>query len=436
MPAEKTENTFLDFFSPSGLKCLLFAAFLIFPNLKEGDARLDGSGISPELVRNLLAGLLYIWAFLALARDGLRHPKTAVSLWFLFVFFIPAVIFSDWGPYATEKIALLYSLTFLAMMGPLFLIRDEKDLRLLFFSLALFGLAYSGAAAWGLFFSSSVTTRLSAANSNPITMARAATLPLLCFVSLGLSKRMNPWISYPMALFNSFIVFGSGSRGPLIAASTLVLFNLLFFYRPRFSVKGVALVGVPILLVIAYAAFSIDDIIPAGAYRRILTLAEGKLGDSEMSRLEAFDISMDEIGIHPLGIGWGGFEDKLDLWWGKMKILYPHNLIAEVFLEAGWLPGFLLLFLMYRALAGGFRAATSFEKKMLFTTTACFLLNSMVSGDINTNRLPLCLLALSLCSPELPKQFTSGSESLLKRRPAAQIPPPPSPDGAPATVSS
>jgi F0F1-type ATP synthase membrane subunit a len=65
---------------------------------------------------------------------------------------------------------------------------------------------------------------------------------------------------------------------------------------------------------------------------------------------------------------------------------YPHNLLAETTLESGWLCGATTLVVLAAALAAGWARARRPGGRVVFAGTVFYLVNALVSGDLNDNR--------------------------------------------------
>jgi hypothetical protein len=113
--------------------------------------------------------------------------------------------------------------------------------------------------------------------------------------------------------------------------------------------------------------------------------AQGNYGTSERYRLTSLQISWDYLRNDPDGLGWGAFATHVNPLNG-MGRQYPHNLVAEVSLESGWLCGVWTLLMLAGALVAAWSRSAIHGGRMVFAGLLFYLINAMVSGDVNDNR--------------------------------------------------
>ena len=93
----------------------------------------------------------------------------------------------------------------------------------------------------------------------------------------------------------------------------------------------------------------------------------------------------------PFGIGWGGAAvDLLPVG------LYPHNIVLEVFVEAGWLTGVLFLGIFALGVVRAWRGAAGWAELGVLALLAYWTVNALVSGDVNDNRAFFAMLGAAL----------------------------------------
>ena len=127
-------------------------------------------------------------------------------------------------------------------------------------------------------------------------------------------------------------LLGGGSRGPLLSlVVALVVLTLSRVRDPRTMKRLLAAVGVTLVLgSIAAAAF-----LPGETVARALSIFGGQdVESADPTRRgvlwrEALDSSGASVGTAILGIGTGGFESI------EPALVYPHNVILELWLELG-----------------------------------------------------------------------------------------------------
>jgi O-antigen ligase len=132
---------------------------------------------------------------------------------------------------------------------------------------------------------------------------------------------------------------------------------------------------------------------PKGSLRRVMTFFRGEYGASETYRVAALDATWRLVGQAPWGIGWGGFATQVDLDRGTGR-QYPHNLLAEVTLESGWVCGAATVLILAAALAAAWSRTRLAGGRLAFAGVVFCLINALVSGDVNDNR-PLFMFVSS-----------------------------------------
>lgn len=369
----------------------LMAAFLYAGNFK-GDPRLNWLPVDLTLALGAAIAALLLWRLLT-AR--FRIPQEAIAVLFLFGLLAIPLPWTEWHPYASEKVTRFFTLTLLAALAPLWLVRSRTALRHLFSSMAALGglLAISALLTLGQGILS--TARLSAFGANPIAFGRAMGQVVLWAALLGVEGRIGPLAGMWTVGITGILLIASGSRGPLLASvGCLVLAGFLFYRRSIGLVVRFALAAGVIFLAVQGGLTTASD--ESGS--RITRFVQGELGPSELTRVDAYRKSGALMLERPLGIGWGGFASEVDqTGQGGHERQYPHNLVLEALLEGGWLPGGALILLAGLSLLRSLRhRPASLELRALFLFLCFALGNAMVSGDLNDNRLLFALMAMGL----------------------------------------
>ena len=121
--------------------------------------------------------------------------------------------------------------------------------------------------------------------------------------------------------------------------------------------------------------------------RVFMNLQEGGYNKST-GRSIVYQTSFNEILEHPLGVGSGNFDvysDKREFLLNK-KIYHPHNLFLEIFVEFGLFSFILFCLYIFFSIKISYTKNLKFVNNygnLLFYTFRFFLLNSMISGDLN-----------------------------------------------------
>lgn len=235
----------------------------------------------------------------------------------------------------------------------------------------------------------------------------ALIIQLFYFLIEAKSKRWKT-ISLIAAFITAFVLFASGSRMPILAfivATIFVLFNSVYLTKGKIWIRK----GVKILLLLpVLVVFTLPFILKSGffetiIYRFLVLFTEEGGGDSSSGRIDRYLSAYEMMKDSPLiGTGLGSFplyfleEDIVD---------YPHNLIVEVFAEIGVI-GLIICFLVF--LIGFIRVLKLYKKNTWFISTYAvvaiaifiyYLVFSMVSGDLNSNRNLYVFLAMICMFP-------------------------------------
>ena len=377
---------------------LALAAFLFAGDLK-ADPRLAWVPVDLTLFTGaILSGVLALRAMRKAHRDapGLRvaSPAALALLGAWFLTFLPGVWGAVESPYGFQKVGTLFTFTPLAALAPLWLLEDPGDLRRLVNAMAYFCFAITLGALLG---SGPAQERLQAFGAGTISLGRATGL-LFIYGVLALAEpdpgaeRGRPLHLLTlgiMALAGMTALF-SGSRGPIVAA-LLVVGVLFSLGRQRLGRRTLRLLAAgAVLAALLSASLSLA---PAGSLRRMEAFFSGQAGGSELYRVQALRRSWDLIRDTPAGLGWGRFATHVDPEKG-LERQYPHNLLAEVTLEGGWLCGACTLAVLVTALAAAWSRTTRPEGRIAFSGLLFYLVNALVSGDVNDNR-PLFMFITS-----------------------------------------
>jgi O-antigen ligase len=212
---------------------------------------------------------------------------------------------------------------------------------------------------------------------NPIWLARGAVV-----AAIAVMARREWWAPLRVALVGiaAYLVFASGSRGPIIAA--LVVAGAAVGYRlvsalrqvrlPRSFALGVGLVMTVVILAALGALDSVDRLRQSRLVEGFSLTAIAR-DENVLSRGVAVRSAIETFQDHPvLGAGLGGFAES-----GARQ--YPHNLVVEVAAESGLIGVALLLLAV--ALSARVRRGDGTGSLLL----AFYGLSALMSGDLGTN---------------------------------------------------
>ncbi|WP_350338637.1 O-antigen ligase family protein [Halobacterium salinarum] len=179
-----------------------------------------------------------------------------------------------------------------------------------------------------------------------------------------------------------FIMAQTGGRGPLVAVVfSAILYTLWILLRT--DTNSSPLSGGLIVLFVLSVLISI--LMTSGPTIRRLTMLIDDPGGSFLIRLDMISKSFNYISNHPvIGNGLGSFE----VLYMAGPQSYPHNIILEFLVEAGLIGA--SLFLCYLAVLFRYimiKSRTSpIYSGLIMSIFLFYGLNSMLSGDIPTNR--------------------------------------------------
>ena len=374
---------------------LALAAFLFAGDLK-ANPRL--AWIPVDLT--LLTGALLCAVLGARFRRGARLPSRVgaalLGLWFLS--FAPGLPLAAASPYGIQKIATLYTFTLLSAAAPMLLLDQDRDAVAILNAMACFCLAITLGGLLGGAQVARPAQRLQAFGAGTISLGRATGL-LFTYAALALAGPA-PWpgLTFGIMALAGVAALFSGSRGPILAALAVVAL-VLVAGRAGMARRLPRLAGAAALFLLLLAASL--SLAPKGSLRRVEAFFQGQYGASEQYRMNALEACWDRVGDAPWGIGWAGFASQVDPERGVPR-QYPHNLLAEVTLEAGWWCGGVTLLVLGAAACAGWSVSARPGGQLVWAGTLFYLINAMVSGDVNDNRPMFMFIGCALTLPALP----------------------------------
>ena len=330
------------------------------------------------------------------------------ALWGAFL--LPMLVHSPAGDYGLDKVEVLFTASLLAAVAPVLLFRPVRRVEgwaaaLMFFAAAISALAVLHPDNPG---------RLSLEGTNYIGSGRIINLSLALSIACLVVVRRRRWLVLPVVLATAYLGLRTGSRGPLLAAlmGGAVLALARREQLRRSITRRTAVLGVAMLAAVVAASSGY-------AVSRFMGLATG---DSSVSdRISLYRAAVGAGLHHPLGLGWGNLADVLSEK-GLSLYQYPHNLVLEVFAEAGWVATVLLLVVLSAAFRRAWRQADRTPGAFLLTVLFYFTVNAMVSSDVNVNRVVFTAAFACWCLPNPPpnRLVSMVGESLRSRWAAAR----------------
>lgn len=218
--------------------------------------------------------------------------------------------------------------------------------------------------------------RLATEGGNTIGAGRATGAAVVVFMLGALYYKRYRLPLLALATVSTYGAILAASRGPLVAAGIGIAIAVLL---SKSRGRAVRLGGLAIVIT-AFAAWALRF---EGLNSRLTTLSD----DSATIRRYMWRQSWQQTKEHPLGIGWGRqYEASGIALLDSGYIQYPHNVFLETSSEAGWVAGILLIIVVILAVKEQTRLATRPVESILLGLLVFAIVNSMVSGDINSNR--------------------------------------------------
>jgi O-antigen ligase len=324
------------------------------------------------------------WGIPGLPSGTVAALLLAAVVW-LGVFWTPA------PEVGLDKAIRFQFLTLLAFFAPMVLIRSRQDLVRLAGPLVVLGLIVALTAVQG----TQTAEPLVIAGGNEIELGLYTALGLLMVAGylLWLRPAGPLWLLPAAVLLPTTIA--AGSRGAVVGGAAALMFifasRLLggrsFGQKAIAAVVGVALVG--LLLVLGPA-------LAGDAASKYSTSISGANAEQVLGRrLYLYKEGLDLTVKYPLGVGSGGFQ-------GITGYNYPHNIFLELGAEHGIaaIAIFLVLLLSaWRARAKAPGGRGSPEAVIAGALIVMFLIEAMLSFDLNGNRTLFFALGLAFAMP-------------------------------------
>lgn len=392
------EKEFID-----GVGGWLFALFL-FAGYFKADPRLKFIQERVDLTLFFFALSLVVSSYRAL-RYGCKVPKSFLRAFFLFsilaVYFMVGLLWTQSQGYGFDKVWRFIVLTGWAFVESIFVSSGFSSFKRFFWALTTVAavMAIDALMRWRGFGRIAFVT---AFGSNYIALARAGGLGFLTATGLLLplgQKRTVRFILWIAAFLCLWAALSAGARGPVLA---LFVSSLLFLVT---GLRGLRLLmdrftlrlGVVLILIGVLVWVFGQILFPTLFFRfRVFTT---EIGRSALERFNLYRIAIDLWADSPIwGHGPGQFGAKVT---GEDIRLYPHNILLELGAEVGVIGVIVFTSFVGYTFGKGFQLL--FHSKGLirivvrYLLAACsfLLLNAMVSGDINDNRLLFTFIGLT-----------------------------------------
>lgn len=300
--------------------------------------------------------------------------------------FVPGILLASGTPYSGEKVEKLV-ITATAALAAYLLIGTARRHAIFAAMVVGFGVV----VAVGTLVSpapESATIRVAIQGADTIATGRALGVAVVVLITAAVVQRRFRWPMVTLAGGLSYLLVGTGSRGPVLAVVAVVVLVVLL-------VPGVGRATRIMLVLVALAGLvlTVDESGLEGASRIRDTLA-GRENASE-GRFAIWHDALAAIATHPAGVGWGDFWTVLapGARHTTTYVQYAHDIVLEAAVEGGWIAGAAVVLFIALSLRRMHSPRTPAQYSIL-AIAVFFVLNALVSGDLNDNRTMWAALAL------------------------------------------
>lgn len=397
---------------------LLFAIFLL------GGAFKETVNIPVDLTVLTLV-LTFIIAIKRVSKNPVL-TKNAVSIlmWFgLFVLLMVLSMFYTESPnYYLEKVSKFLLITSWAFLAPFFLLNNRESLKKFIYALAAMSVIASVVIVKNYFTYSTMFVGLSGENYlNSARLIGVGSLSLLVIYLFhtGLEKKKKVMVLILM-LMTLIALTITGSRMPVIAF--VITFSVMMFFGVKIRrnsvhftkpVKSIFIVGVGMIP----ALYFIKDMSFAKTlFSRLSVLTQEDMGASAGARADRFSEALSMMGENFLiGKGIGSYGVNYT---GVDTRNYAHNIFLEIGSELGVIGLITFSLMLVGVLVKNLSVIKSsdFLNVWVFSALAYFMLNAMVSGDLNDNRILFAMLGIAAHSISFVELKRKDKKFLLEYR--------------------
>lgn len=382
----------------------LFFAVYLFAGVFKADLN------SPIDITALFLTLTCTSVFIRfLLRPSIKKYMVAPLVVFLFILSLVLVsyLYTQSEIYATEKLIKFIALSSPAILLPFFLFDNRESVYRFLFYLAALSVVLSAALIPSAINKGSELSFVGFGDGNyqGITRLNGVALIILTFLFLvGEKRKIIKFFTFISIMLVSFLLFSAGGRMPIVALLIAVIYaayqlikihkGVVFVRKGTKTLLYASLFGSVVIVFLAAKGF-FNTVL----YRFGVLFHEVGGGLSASGRIERFITALDIFKQNPIfGAGLGSFP----IYYNGIDLPdYPHNIVLEILAEFG-LIGFVVfsLYFLLTIYRGMIVKDRRWYMSNLQLTVAClfiyYLANSMVSGDINSNR-PMYVFMSLLC---------------------------------------
>ena len=311
-----------------------------------------------------------------------------------------------------EKLGRFLTVTGIVIVAPFFVIRTPQAMKRFLLGFGAIAFVICGWSLSGL----NGSARLATPSDNTIGLGHIA-CGLILMIWFGVIPRCrfpNRLLAYFLLAVPALAMIGSGSRGPVIACTVVILLSPLLFHR-RLLLDMACITG------LGLAAISFIRI-PASSLDYLGTLAQGQSVASVLDfRSDLLSYGWKLLQQHPLiGTGIQGFR-----YYSPNPELYkwPHNIFLELACELG-IPAALIGFAIFGS------AILEACRQLKHVTSPHFvlsqvaaallfagLINGTNTGDINSDRATWLFVSLVFVARSFGNVSTEHSPAALEQAP-------------------
>jgi hypothetical protein len=344
--------------------------------------------------------LVLVLSVLIFLAEGGKIPYAA--LWMALFFGVMGVsaLWTQWTPYAIEKTTRFYTLSLLGWLIPAMILKDLRGIKRFMWMLIVLGLVLSSGVILQVAnggFNGDIGERTTGFATITIALGSDAGQALVALYALAL--RGGKWVWLSAICVPLFItIVASGARGPLFVAVFVLVLLTLRFSKFRNVNVWIAIA----LIVTALTGLSgFTSMLPQGSVRRIEKVLQGAEDKSGEARKDANLVALEEAANNPFGLGFGGF-GRVYNFGSKTDRIYPHNVFLEIAAENGSLVALLFIGIVLISMRRSYRAAVDRPELRPFLALLLFTVGeSLISGEININRLLYGLVLIGLMLPAI-----------------------------------
>lgn len=295
--------------------------------------------------------------------------------------------------YGEGKIEAFFTLTLLGMFAAAVLLNDPRQVRSFLKTLAGLGVLVSLLVTLMPARVSEWSNVVTLAGTNTIATSRMILSGAIVIILVATLKKMSKAKRVGLALLSALMIItalNTGSRGPILAAGMAVTLALLF--APVFARRRGRTIFAFVLIAGAGSFLAFQS--GKDGLGRILSFLGGEGDASSGARAQFWEFAWYYALETPTGLGWGAFA-SIPAAVGAFVVegaVYPHNMVIEIALEAGLFAAATISIILLVSLFRMRSLATTPATVVIFALLIFTSMNSMLSGDINDNRLMWALI--------------------------------------------